>query len=129
MRGQIELRKPIAIDGKDVSILTYDTEKITVDLYLKAINRAVAKGNGFTGANIKLDAGAQLMLGIYAVLAENQSYDVMDVERVSGSDMIKLVDVGTAFILGREDQTPEPSEQQSEPTHKRTTRAQQTSEE
>ncbi len=129
MKGTVELRTPVEINGETVKELSYDTDKITVELYLKAINRAVAKGNGFTGANIKLDAGAQLMLGIYAVVAENPSYDVMDVERVKGSDLIKLVDIGTAFILGREDQTEEPSEEQSEATHRHSTRASQSSEE
>ena len=116
MKGTITLKKSILIDGEQVKELTYDTDKITVDLYLKAVNGAVSKGNGFTGANIRLDAGIQLMLGMYAIVAENPGYDITDVERVTGSDLMQIVDIGLAFTMGREDQTEEPSEEQSEVT-------------
>ncbi len=116
MKGIIELNKAIRIDGTDVKELTYDTDKITVDLYLKAINRAVTQGNGITGANIKIDAGAQLMLGMYAVIADNPAYDITDVERITGADIMKVAMVGMAFTLGREDQTEEQSEAPSEVT-------------
>jgi hypothetical protein len=110
------------IDGKEVSSLTYDTEKITIESYLKALSHATQKSGGITGVNIKLDAGAHLVLGMYAVIAENPQYDITDIERVSGSDIIQLVDVGMAFIIGREVSTTEPSEKQSEIMPKPTTR-------
>lgn len=116
MKGIIELNKAIRIDGTDVKELSYDTDKITVDLYLKAINRAVTQGNGITGANIKIDAGAQLMLGMYAAIADNPAYDITDVERITGADIMKVAMVGMAFTLGREDQTEEQSEAPSEVT-------------
>lgn len=129
MKGKISLRNPIMIDGVQINELTYDTEKITTDLYLKAINLAVAKGNGITGSNIKVDAGAQLTLGMYAVLADNPRFDITDIERVSGSDLMQIVEVGMSFTLGREDQTAEPSEEQSETTQKPSTLTFSTSEE
>lgn len=122
MKGTIELKKAIMIDGKEVSSLTYDTEKITIDSYLKALSHATQKSGGITGVNIKLDAGAHLVLGMYAVIAENPQYDITDIERVSGSDIIQLVDVGMAFTIGREVSTTEPSEKQSEIMPKPTTR-------
>lgn len=122
MKGTIELKKAIMIDGKEVSSLTYDTEKITIESYLKALSHATQKSGGITGVNIKLDAGAHLVLGMYAVIAENPQYDITDIERVSGSDIIQLVDVGMAFTIGREVSTAEPSEKQSEIMPKPTTR-------
>lgn len=122
MKGTIELKKAIMIDGKEVSSLTYDTEKITIESYLKALSHATQKSGGITGVNIKLDAGAHLVLGMYAVIAENPQYDITDIERVSGSDIIQLVDVGMAFTIGREVSTTEPSEKQSEIMPKPTTR-------
>ncbi len=116
MKGIIELSKAIKIDGADVKQLSFDTDKITVDLYLKAINKAVTQGNGITGANIKIDAGAHLMLGLYSIVADNPSYDISDVERISGADLMKVVDIGAAFTLGRADQTEEQSEVPSEAT-------------
>ena len=122
MKGTIELKKAIMIDGKEVNSLTYDTEKITIESYLKALSHATQKSGGITGVNIKLDAGAHLVLGMYAVIAENPQYDITDIERVSGSDIIQLVDVGMAFTIGREVSTTEPSEKQSEIMPKPTTR-------
>ena len=121
MKGKIELKKAIMIDGNEVNTLTYDTDKITVDSYLRALSYATQKSGGITGVNIKLDAGAHLVLGMYAVLAENPQYDITDIERVSGSDIIQLVDIGMAFTIGREEQTTEPSEKQSDPMPKPTT--------
>ena len=122
MKGKIELKKAIMIDGIEVKTLTYDTDKITVDSYLRALSHATQKSGGITGVSIKLDAGAHLVLGMYAVIAENPQYDITDIERVSGSDIIQLVDIGMAFTLGREELTAEPSDKQSEPTPKPTTR-------
>lgn len=121
MKGKIELKKAIMIDGNEVNTLTYDTDKISVESYLKALSRATQKSGGITGVNIKLDAGAHLILGMYAVLAENPQYDITDIERVTGYDIIQLVDIGMAFIIGREEQTTEPSEKQSDPMPKPTT--------
>lgn len=127
MKGTVKLKNPIKIDGVDIKELTYDTEKITVELYLKAINRTITKGNGITGSNIKVDAGAHLTLGMYAIIAENPSYDITDIERISGSDLMQIVDIGMAFTLGREVQTDAPSDQPSETTRKRTTQTPQDS--
>ena len=122
MKGKIELKKSIMIDGKEVKSLTYDTDKITTESYLRALSHATQKSGGITGVSIKLDAGAHLVLGMYAVIADNPEYDITDIERVSGSDIIQLVDVGMAFTLGREVLTAEPSEEQSDPMPKPTTR-------
>ena len=121
MKGKIELKKAIMIDGNEVNTLTYDTDKITVDSYLRALSHATKKSGAITGVNIKLDAGAHLVLGMYAVLAENPQYDITDIERVTGYDIIQLVDIGMAFTIGREEQTTEPSEKQSDPMPKPTT--------
>lgn len=121
MKGNIELRKAIMIDGKEVKNLSYDTDKITVELYLRALNHATTKSGGITGVNIKLDAGAHLVLGMYAVIAENPRYDITDIERVSGSDIFQFVNIGMAFTIGREELIAEPSEEQSETTPKPST--------
>lgn len=113
MKGIIRLRKPVRIGGSEVREMSYDTDKITVDHYMKALNRTVTKGN-ITGTNIKLDAGAHLALGMYAVVADNPQYEIEDVELVTGSDLMQFVDIGLGFIIGREDQTEEPSDQPSE---------------
>ena len=127
MKGTVKLRNGIMIDGVEVKEMTYNTEKITVDLYMKALNRAVTKGQGITGTNLKIDPGAHLELGIAAILAENPKYDITDVERITGSDIPQIVDIGMGFTLGREDQTEEPSDQPSDHTPKHTTQTSQDS--
>ena len=102
------------IDGRAVNELSYDTDKVTLDGYMKALNRAVVQGGGVTGVNIKIDSGAQTYIGMYAVLADNPRYDITDLERVTGSDIMRFAEVGLLFISGREDQTPETSEERSE---------------
>lgn len=128
MKGNIELKKAIMIDGKEVKNLTYDTDKITVELYLRALSHATAKSGGITGVSIKLDAGAHLVLGMYAVIAENPKYDITDIERVSGSDIFQFVDIGMAFTIGREELIAKPSEKQSETTPKPSTQTSSSSE-
>ncbi len=127
MKGIVTLRKPVRIGGEEVRELSYDTDKISVDMYMKAMNRVVTLGNGITGANVKIDAGAQLVLGMYAVIADNPKYEIEDIELIKGGDLMQFQEIGMAFTLGREDQTEEPSDQQSEPTHKRTTQTSQDS--
>lgn len=117
MKGIIKLKNSIMIDGAEVKELSYDTDKITIEAYMKALNQAIVKGGGMTGVNVKLDAGAQTYIGMYAVLADNPRYDITDLERVKGSDIMRFADVGLFFISGREDQSQEMSEEPSEPTH------------
>jgi hypothetical protein len=129
MKGTIKLRNSIKINGKSVKELSYDTDQITSEMYLQAIGKAVTKGNGMTGSALQVDAGAQLMLGMYAVVADNPEYDIADIERATGSDLIQFVTIGRDFTLGREDQTEAPSEEPSETTPENIIQAFPTSEE
>lgn len=129
MKGTIKLRNSIKINGKSVKELSYDTDQITSEMYLQAIGKAVTKGNGMTGSALQVDAGAQLMLGMYAVVADNPEYDIADIERATGSDLIQFVTIGRDFTLGREDQTEAPSEERSETTPENIIQAFPTSEE
>lgn len=121
MKGTIQLKIPVKIDGEAVDKLSYDTDKITMEMYCLAANRAIVKGGGPTGINAAIDAGMQLYLGAYAVVAQNPSYDVTDVERVKGPDIIQLMRVGLNFISGRDESEPEGFDGSSEGTRGSTT--------
>ncbi len=125
MKNYINLRKPIMINGKEVSKLSYDLEKVTIDDYLKALNLAVTKSGGITGTNIKLDSGAQLCIGMYAVLADNPEYDITDLDRITGFDVMEFANIGLNFIAGREVLTQEVSDQPSATTESITAQTQQ----
>ena len=109
MKGVIKLKRPVKIDGAEVSELSYDTDKITMDHYCRAANRSIVKGGGPTGANVAVDAGMQIYLGMYACIAENPGYDVADMERVTGHDLIEFMKVGLSFINGRDESAQEGS--------------------
>lgn len=129
MKGIINLKKPIQIDGAEVKDLSYDTDKITIDMYLKANKKAVTTGGlGVSGASPQLDYSFQFYLGAYSIIAENPRYDITDIERVTGLDLMNIQAVGQLFTLGREPQMEEPSEEQSDNTPKRSSRTQSNSE-
>lgn len=115
MKGTIELSTPIRIDGAEIKELTYDTDKITIENYISANKKAVAAGGmGITGATPQLDYSFQFYIGVQAIIAENPKYDITDIERVKGGDLMKIQAVGQLFTLGRELPTEEPSDQHLE---------------
>lgn len=122
MKGTIVLRNPIKINGKKVKEITFDTEKITLDDYMAAVE----KGDK-TNFSVHSDKGAQLYFGFYAAIKENPSIDITDLQRVTGYDLMQFLDVGFLFTVGREDQMEEPSEETSETTQEDSAQAPQKS--
>lgn len=129
MKGIIKLKNPIMIDGAQVNELSYDTDKISIEMYLKANKKAIATGSaGVTGVSPQLDYSFQFYLGAYSIIAENPKYDITDIERVKGLDLMNIQAVGQLFTLGRELPTEEPSEEQSDSTPKPSSRTRSNSE-
>ena len=118
MKGTITLRNPIKVDGKKVDSLSYDTEKITMDDYFEACDKAAGKGGSpFEGETfIEKDHKVHLYLGFYAVVEENKGITIEDMTRIKGFDLIQFTNIGTLFTLGLEGQKEETSEGTSEPT-------------
>lgn len=111
MKGTIILRNPIKIDGKKVKEITYDTEKITIEDYLAAMEKGDKQS-----VTAHTDKGAQLYLGFYAAIEENPKIDIGDLQRVTGYDLIQFSDIGFLFTVGREAPQDDQSEETSEPT-------------
>ena len=103
MAGIIKLREPVMIDGAPVSEMRYDIDKISPEQFVQAeayANRMVAR-MGFLSAKVpELDSGFHYYLGVMAIVAENPGWEVIDVERVSGPDIMKMVAVGSDFMTG-----------------------------
>ncbi len=118
MKGKVILRNPIKIDGKEVKELAYDAEKITMDDFFDACDKASkgiaspVSGNTF----IEHDHKTHVYLGFYAVVKENDGIAIEDMERIRGFDIIQFTNIGTLFTLGLEGQKEETSEGTSEPT-------------
>lgn len=102
MKGTLELKKGILIDGKTVTAVTYDTEKITAEQFAQADARkqtASHSTNGNLAGAFELDYGLHLYLGFEAIMAENPQYAIEDLERITGHDLVEVMSIGRNFII------------------------------
>ena len=103
MENTITLMKEVLIDGEPVRELAYDVEKITPEQFVQAEAYAASAGARLGKINAKpveLDAGFHYYLGAMAILAANPGFDIADVERVKGPDILKVMAVGRNFMTG-----------------------------
>ncbi len=104
MQGIIKLENPIMINGESISELKYDFSKITVEDYGNA-EAAKAKALGSNGAMIQkvaqLDSTLHLYIAIAAIIAVNRKYTYLDLSKISGFDVTKLMKAGQAFFTGQ----------------------------
>lgn len=126
MKGTIQLKKPLTINGNPVEVLTYDTDEITAALFCEAdTRRRIDAGvkNVAIIPSAEFDFGLHPYLGFAAVIAVNSGYDFSDLSRMSGSDLLTAMDIGRNFILRSDGSRQNPSDAPSEITAKPTTAA------
>lgn len=125
MREYIHLSKPIDINGKQYSKLSYDCDEITPEMFNRASVLAASAGKQTGEANLsvmELDSSLHMYLGMMSIIVINPEIDIQDLKRVKGMDIVKIVRVGRNFITrsaeenleenssgGLSDGTPEPS--------------------
>lgn len=132
MQNIIKLKKPITIDGKQVSEISYDADEITAVLYAEAdAKKKVAAGmkNVSISPAVEFDFGLHLYMGFAAAIAVNPSYTFEDLERVKGADVMAFSNVGRSFLLQSDTSEENSSDERSEATAKPSTQAPQTSNE
>ena len=126
MKDTLKLSNPISIDGKQVSEVTFDTEKITAQQFAQADaykvradrNSTAGVTAGISGA-FEIDYGLHLYLGFQAIIAENPHYAIEDLERITGHDLVSVMRIGRNFIIvSPETSSPSSSENSSETTPK-----------
>lgn len=130
MKKTLELKHPIMIDNKEVTELTYDVEEITAALYSEAdTKRRIAAGvrNVTATPSAEIEFGLHAYVGMAAVIAVNPNYAFEDLERVKGSDMLDLQDIGRRFLLRVEESGQKESGKQSATTPEPTTPASESS--
>lgn len=121
----IKLRNPIMINGKKIAELTHDANEITPQAFAEADARKMrasgSKGGNLSGA-VELDYGLHLYIGFAAIQAANPAYDITDLERIKGSDVMEVMKVGRNFTIssGAKSQDDD-SEDASETTAESTT--------
>lgn len=137
MAETLKLKNPIKIGTEkglvEVSEVTYDANEIDGILFATAEARRKAaagmKNTTITPA-AEFDFGLHLYLGFAAIIAVNPSYDFTDVERIKGSDLKKVMDIGRNFMLSSEAEQPQnDSGEHTETTPASTTQAPQSSNE
>ena len=128
---KITLKNPILINGKQITELTYDVNEITPAGFAEAEYRKT-RANGSKGAPssaaVELDYSLHLYLGFAAIAAVNPEYDINDLERIKGTDVMEVMKVGRNFIIASvEESTDAESENASEIMPESTTQAPQSS--
>ncbi len=119
MKKILKLAHPVMIDNKEVRELSYDPEKITSALYSEAdTKRRIAAGtrNVAITPTAEFDFGLHPWVGMCAVIGENPRYSFEDLEKVRGTDMLELCNIGRGFLLKSEVSSPDASDEQSETT-------------
>lgn len=96
----LKLRKPLLVNGKELTELTYDTGAITAQQFCDA-ERFCQAAQNFTAsmATVEFDHSYHLYIGFMAIIAVNSSIDVKDLERIKGFDVVQIMKIGQNFIL------------------------------
>ena len=126
MKGTIKLANPIAVNGKMVAELQYNTDEITGALFCEAdVKRKIAAGvkNITLAPAAEFDYSLHLYMGYAACIAANSDIDFADMERIHGADVITIMDIGRNFMLQSEASQESSSDEQSENTAEPSTQA------
>lgn len=105
----IELVRPLKVNGRDLTVLKCDMEAVTPEAFVRAEARANEKRNneGAAATLLEVDYGFHLYLAFEGVKAADPSIDDSDLDRLRGTDLIRLMQVGRFFALGAGGGSPE----------------------
>lgn len=126
MKSTIKLANPITVNGKEVTVLQYNTEEITGALFCEAdAKRRIAAGskNIAIAPAAEFDYGLHLYLGFAACIAADTALDFTDLERIHGVDVVQFMSIGRNFIMKSEDSAQSNSDELTETTAAHTTQA------
>lgn len=108
MRNELILKHPILINGKYVKVLPYDADEITAVHFAEAESKKMrasgSKGGNLAGA-YELDYSFHLYLGFAAIIAVNPEIDYSDLERIKGTDVREVMNIGRNFTIARSEET------------------------
>ena len=130
MKKTLKLVHPLTVNGKELTELNYDTEEIDAIQFSQACQRSAAISKSNSSVTIKFrenDSSLHMYLGFMAIIAVNPEIDIADLERLKGTDVLNIADIGQVFTLriseGPSKQSS--SEEQSENTAEPSTQASQ----
>ncbi|MCR5337612.1 MAG: early nodulin 20 (N-20) [Lachnospiraceae bacterium] len=117
MADTIFLSKPLKINGKNVTDLTYDTNEITVEQFNQAdimSHEKATKSGRVSSLVAETDVTFALYLGFFAIIAVNPDIDIMDLERITGRDLWKIAQIGRLFFSTSAEEGEEEENEDSE---------------
>ena len=97
----IRLSKPLLVNGEERTELLCDMEAVTPEQFVKALAYSSAKrGNeGSAVPMAEIDYGFHLYLAFAGCVAADHTVDISDLERIKGSDLLRLMSAGRFFYL------------------------------
>lgn len=104
--GTIKLRNGIKVDGKLIKELKYNIDKISMPLYTEADARASAELIRYNAMKNTATALSETYLnyfGMAGVLCVEDRLSFEDLERITGTDIKKLGNIGRLFINASEE--------------------------
>ena len=98
----IRLRQPFKVNGKDMSELKLDFDSITPEGFIRAeaLSNAKRSNQGASASLAEVDYGFHLYLAFEAAVCADPSVDIADLERITGRDLVQLMQAGRFFALG-----------------------------
>lgn len=120
----LKLSSPIKVNGEVLRELSYDVQNLTVlDIMTAGRNKARAFGNMDVSQKVaELDTELHFFVGMQAIIKQNPSIDVSDLNNLSGSDAYKLMQIGRSFFkVDSSEEELNTSEEQSAPIQEDTT--------
>lgn len=107
----IRLRQPLKVNGKDVSELKLDFDAITPEGFIRAeaLSNAKRSNQGASASLAEVDYGFHLYLAFEAAVCADPSVDIADLERITGRDLVQLMQAGRFFALGADGDSQESS--------------------
>lgn len=94
----IKLRRPLLVNGRELTELSCDLDAISSDQFIKAEQVAKSKLDNLMVNVVEGDYGFHLELGFAAIMAADPSIDQSDLDRITGQDLIEIMRVGRNFI-------------------------------
>ena len=102
MRKTLKLVHPLLVNGQELTEIDYDAEEIDAVQYSIACQRSAAISKSNQSVTIKFrenDNALHMYLGFMAIIAVNPQIDIADLERIKGTDVLNIADIGQVFIL------------------------------
>nr|DAW28245.1 MAG TPA: hypothetical protein [Caudoviricetes sp.] len=109
IEGTIRLRRPLLVNGEERSEFRYDLSRITAAQF-SAAEAAARKSADFHTSVCETDYAFHLQIGFFACIAVDSSLDISDMQRVTGTDLKKFMEVGRFFMSASDESDPPTSD-------------------